>query len=54
MSIERLLDPPRAVPLLQEQQTLYEVDLTAEPSPAAAWRTRDERTPPEEVAPGGV
>jgi hypothetical protein len=32
--IERLREPPRAVPLLQGQQTLYEVDLSAEPSSA--------------------
>jgi len=43
MPIERLLDPPRAVPLLQGQRTLYEVDLTAEPLPA--WRAAFLRPP---------
>jgi hypothetical protein len=36
MAIERLQIPPRAVPLLRGQQTLYEAELSAEPS--RAWR----------------
>lgn len=36
MPIERRPGPPREIPLLQQGETLYEVDLTAEPSPA--WR----------------
>jgi hypothetical protein len=34
--IQRLSEPPRAVPLLQGAETLYEVKLNANPSPA--WR----------------
>jgi hypothetical protein len=43
MPIQRLPDPPRAVPLLTGHQALYEVDLSAEPSPA--WRAAFLRPP---------
>jgi hypothetical protein len=41
MAIQRHPDPPRAV--LEEAQTLYEVDLSARPS--VAWRTAFLRPP---------
>ena len=41
--IARLLDPPRAVPLLQGAETLYEVGLSGAPS--SAWRVAFLRPP---------
>jgi hypothetical protein len=43
VAIQRLRVPPHAVTLTQGQQTLYEVGLTAAPSPA--WRAAFLRPP---------
>ena len=49
ISIARLPNPPRAVPLLQGGETLYEVDLSARPS--AAWRAAFLRPPARLTSP---
>jgi hypothetical protein len=47
MPIERLPDQPRTVPLLQGTETLYEIELSAVPSPE--WRAAFLRPPPSLV-----
>jgi hypothetical protein len=44
MAIERLSDPPRAVPLRTGGETLYEIQLNAAPSPQ--WRAAFLHPPP--------
>jgi hypothetical protein len=49
MAIERLREPPRSTTLGEGSQTLYEVTLSAVPSPA--WRAAFLRPPPRLTRP---